>query len=328
MPTATANAPSNTKDGKQLPKREPVTPSWVGRVPQLKPGQYADGMPIHTPEYVCCKLILRPNKFHSRESFFDFGKVFREPAKEFGVKFTTEGFIEQPVKIREVLFIDTDEFRLYNNAFILRRRIPYKDGFPIGEPEIVFKYRSGDLQTAAETDVRPNILGDHRVKFKVQALPLKEKLGGIRLLYSHNVQFYRGAIGMGRENISDMDALIDVLPALAKVRKTPKEQIHLVSNTIVEEVLQDIGMLDFGDGLTCKANVAIWRTRGEHRPLIGEFAYQFRFKDRSQLSPDALRRTEAFFIGLQYSAEAYINLGATKTATVYRLLGNPPKSHE
>jgi len=328
MPTATANAPSNTKDGKQLPKREPVTPSWVGRVPQLKPGQYADGMPIHTPEYVCCKLILRPNKFHSRESFFDFGKVFREPAKEFGVKFTTEGFIEQPVKIREVLFIDTDEFRLYNNAFILRRRIPYKDGFPIGEPEIVFKYRSGDLQTAAETDVRPNILGDHRVKFKVQALPLKEKLGGIRLLYSHNVQFYRGAIGMGRENIEDMDALIDILPALAKVRKTPKEQIHLVSNTIVEEVLQDIGMLDFGDGLTCKANVAIWRTRGEHRPLIGEFAYQFRFKDRSQLSPDALRRTEAFFIGLQYSAEAYINLGATKTATVYRLLGNPPKSHE
>ena len=326
MPTATA--PNRTKDGKQLPKSGPVSPSWVGRVPQLKPGQYADGMPIHSPEYVCCKLILRPNKFHSRESFFDFGKVFKEPAREHGVKFTTEGFLEQPVKIREVLFVDTDDFRLYNNAFILRRRIPYKDGFPIGEPEIVFKFRHPDLQVAAETDVRPNILGDHRVKFKVQALPLKEKLGGIRLLYSHNVQFYRSAIGMGRENIRDMDALIDVLPVLNRVRKTPKEEIHLVSNTIVEEVLQDIGLLDFGDGLACKANVAIWRTRGEHRPLIGEFAYQFRFKDRAQLSPDALRRTEAFFIGLQYSAEAYINLGATKTATVYRLLGNPPKSHE
>ena len=301
MPAVKEAPPKETNvSSPSAKKREAVTPSWVGRVPQLKPGQYADGMPIHSPEYICCKLILRPNKFHSRESFFDFGKVFKEPAKEHGVKYTTEGFIEQPVKIREVLFIDTDEFRLYNNAFILRRRIPYKDGFPIGEPEIVFKYRSADLQTAAETDVRPNILGDHRVKFKVQALPLKEKLGGIRLLYSHNVQFTRGAIGMGRENIGDMDALIDILPALAKVRKTPKEQIHLVSNTIVEEVLQDIGLLDFGDGLTCKANVAIWRTRGEHRPLIGEFAYQFRFKDRSKLSPDALRRTEAFFIGLQY----------------------------
>ena len=325
---ATATAPSRTKDSKPLTKKEAVTPSWVGRVPQLKPGQYADGMPIHSPEYVCCKLILRPNKFHSRESFFDFGKVFKEPAKEHGVKYTTEGFLEQPVKIREVLFIDTDDFRLYNNAFILRRRIPYKDGFPIGEPEIVFKFRHPELQAAAETDVRPNILGDHRVKFKVQALPLKEKLGGIRLLYSHNVQFTRGAIGLGRENINDMDALIEMLPVLAKVRKSPKEAIHLVSNTIVEEVLQDIGLLDFGDGLTCKANVAIWRTRGEHRPLIGEFAYQFRFQDRDKLSKDALRRTEAFFISLQYAAEAYINLGATKTATVYRLLGNPPKSHE
>ena len=329
MPTATATAPSRTKDTKPKPKKEAVTPSWVGRVPQLKPGQYADGMPIHKPEYICCKLILRPNKFHSRESFFDFGKVFREPAKEHGVKYTTEGFIEQPVKIREVLFVDTDDFRLYNNAFILRRRIPYKDGFPIGEPEIVFKFRHPDLQMCAETDIRPNILGDHRVKFKVQALPLKEKLGGIRLLYSHNVQLPRGAIGMGRENIARHGRNGHrSSPCSPEVRKQPAEKIKLVSDTIIEEVLQDIGLLDFGDGLTCKANVAIWRTRGEHRPLIGEFAYQFRFKDRDKLSKDALRRTEAFFISLQYAAEDYINLGATKTATVYRLLGNPPKSHE
>jgi hypothetical protein len=31
---------------------------------------------------------------------------------------------------------------------------------------------------------------------------------------------------------------------------------------------------------------------------------------------------------LQYSAEDYIALNCTKTATVYRLLGNPPNSHE
>ena len=96
------------------------------------------------PEYVCCKLILRPNKFHSRESFFDFGKVFKGPAKEHGVKYTTEGFIAQPVKIREVLFIDTDEFRLYNNAFILRRRIPYKIASPSASPK---SYSSTGVET-------------------------------------------------------------------------------------------------------------------------------------------------------------------------------------
>ncbi len=41
-----------------------VTPSWVGRVPQLKPGRYADGLPIHQIEYVCCKLILQTQPLH------------------------------------------------------------------------------------------------------------------------------------------------------------------------------------------------------------------------------------------------------------------------
>ena len=329
MPTAKKTAPSLSKGAQERPKRETaITPSWVGRVPPLKPGQYADGLPIHQVEYLCCKLILRPNRFISRESFFEFGKVMRAPAKANGVGFSVAGFDSQPVAIREVMFVDTDDFRLYNNAFILRRRIPYKDGFPIGDPEIVFKFRHSDMQTAAETDVRPHILGDHRVKFKCQALPLKEKLGGIRVLYSHNVQFFRSAVGMGRENVRDMDSLIELLPVLGRVRKTPKEEIKLVSNTIVEEVLQDIGMLDFGQGMTCKANLAIWRTRGEHRPLIGEFAYQFRFQDRAMLAKDALKRAEAYFIALQYAAEDYIALNATKTAVVYRLLGNSPTSNE
>jgi len=328
MPVAKKTTLARTMKSKDLPKREPLTPSWVGRVPHLKPGAYADGMPLHQVQYLCCKLILRPNRFVSRESLFEFGKVLREPAEEHGVKFSKKGFESQPIKLREVLFIDTENFRLYNNAFILRRRIPYKDGFPIGDPEIVFKFRHPDIQLCAETDVRPRILGDHRVKFKCQAMPLKEKLGGVRLLFSHNVQFLRSAIGMGKENVSDMDQLIDLLPALAVVKKEPKEKIHLVSNTIIEEVLQDIGALDFGEGITCKANVSIWRTRGEHRPLIGEFAYQFRFLDRDKLGKEALRRAEAFFIDLQYAAEDYIALNCTKTATVYRLLGNPPKSHE
>src|ERR1700757_3832711 len=72
VPSATATAPRRiNKEVASPSKREAVTPSWVGRVPQLKPGRYADGLPIHSPEYICCKLILHPNKFHSRESFFD-----------------------------------------------------------------------------------------------------------------------------------------------------------------------------------------------------------------------------------------------------------------
>lgn len=38
--------------------------------------------------------------------------------------------------------------------------------------------------------------------------------------------------------------------------------MSLVNQTIVEEVLQDLGTLDFGKGVTADANVAPWRTRG------------------------------------------------------------------
>ena len=103
----------------------------------------------------------------------------------------------------------------------------------------------------------------------------------------------------------------------------------MVNNTIIEEVLQDIGSLHFGsEGLKAKTNVAIWRTRGEHRPLIGEFAYQIRFGDRKLLTLDAMQRAERFFLALQYAAKDWIALNATKTGVVYRLLGNAPTAQE
>src|SRR3954447_26594664 len=157
----------------------------VRHLPAVKPGKYADGLPYDEIRYLECKLILKPNHFTSRQSLFDFAKVLRRPAKANGVIFDPVTFTERPLAIREVLFVDTHDFRLYNNAFILRRRIPYQDGFPAGDPEIVFKFRHPDIQVTAETDVRPHIMGAERVKFKCQALPLKERLGGLRLLYSH-----------------------------------------------------------------------------------------------------------------------------------------------
>ena len=300
--------------------------SWAGRVPHLTPGKYSDGMPLHDVEYLACKLILRPNRFTSRRSLFDFAKVLRRPADECGVKFSTKEFKDAPLKIREVLFVDTKDFKLYNNAFILRRRIPYTDGFPSGEPEIVFKFRHPDMQKAAETDVRPQILGDHRVKFKCQALPLKDELGGIRLLFSHNVQFPRSHVS--ETDVFSFSTVTKILPVLERIRESPSDGITLVNDTIIEEVLQDIGSLDFGSGLIAKTNVAIWRTRGEHRPLIGEFAYQIRFRDRKRLALDAMQRAERFFIALQWAAQDWISLNATKTGVVYRLLGNAPRGHE
>lgn len=115
---------------------------------------------------------------------------------------------------------------------------------------------------------------------------------------------------------------------MSRIRKDPDERIALVNDAIIEEVLQDIGVLDFGHGLTANTDVGIWRTRGEHRPLVGELAYQMKFKDRDELPLEAMKTAERFFVALQYATKDILALNATKTGVVYRLLGNAPTSHE
>lgn len=152
-------------------------------------GAYADGHPLHDIQYLEAKLILKPDRFTCVESFREFAKLVKKTAKKEEVDFVPDAEAGLRPNIREILFLDTPDFRLYNNAFILRRRISYVDGFPVGDPEIVFKYRHPDEKTAAAVDVRPKISGKYRIKFKAEALPLKDRIGSYRVLYSHNCVF-------------------------------------------------------------------------------------------------------------------------------------------
>jgi hypothetical protein len=300
--------------------------TWAGNIPKIKQGEYSDGMPYNEVNYLCSKLILKPDRFVSRRKMFSFGKLVKASADRCNVKFTRWKYKDVPFKLREVIFFDTPDFRLYNNAFVMRRRVSYVDGFPVTDPEIVLKFRHPDLQKTAETDIRPHIEGDYRIKFKVQALPLKDKLGGIRMLYSNNVQFPRSRVS--ETDALSMDVISKVFPVLGELQKISGEKVQLVNDTIIEEVLQDIGLLDFGQGIVAKANISIWRNVGEHRPLIAEFAFQFKFNSRDKMKIRAMKRLEAFFMDLQFEAADWISLDATKTGVVYRILGNKPTSHE
>lgn len=287
---------------------------------------YVDGHALDEIQYLEAKLILKPDRFTSVESFRDFGKIVKRAAKETDVDFIADPQSGLRPDIREILFADTPDFRLYNHAFILRRRISYVDGFPVGDPEIVFKYRHPDQKVAAAVDVRPNIAGKYRIKFKAEALPLKERIGSYRILYSHNCQF--GLSQIHDADKTSLSTLTRVFPALRELKHSPDEHVTLVSEAIVEEVLLKLGELDFGKGQVGKCDVALWRTRGEHRPLVGEFAFQIRFERREDVHEKARKRAEQFFITLQQEAESWLSLGTTKTGMVYRLKGNAPQSHE
>ena len=125
-----------------------------------------------------------------------------------------------------------------------------------------------------------------------------------------------------------MATLARVFPALRALKTSETDRVELVNQTIVEEVLQDLGVLDFGHGITAESNIAIWRERGTHRPMCGEYAFEVKFKRKDELHEKAMERCRQFFIALQQSGRDWLSLGTTKTGLVYRLKGNPPQAHE
>jgi hypothetical protein len=297
-------------------------------VPAAGRTAYTDGHPLDEVQYLEAKLILKPDLFTSVDSFREFGKLVGRAADQIKkVEFAYDSKGARNTNVREIVFFDTPDFRLYNNAFILRRRVCYVNGFPVGDPEIVFKFRHPDEGKAADIDMRPKCPGEYRIKFKVEALPLKDRLGGVRLLYSHNC-----VVGLDQVRLENRSAplgpLTRMFPALGVLKKSNVEEVCLVNEAIVEEVLLDLGTLDFGKGITGKSNVALWRTRGEHKPLVGEFAFQCKFARKEDVQEKQRKRCREFFLELQDSAKKWIALGATKTGIVYRLSGNKPQSHE
>jgi hypothetical protein len=292
----------------------------------LAPMGYADGAPLDRITYLEAKLILKPDRFTSVQAFRDFGKLVQHTAKNTGVGFIADAEASLRPEVREIIFLDTPDFRLYNNAYILRRRISYVDGFPVGDPEIVFKFRHPDEAIATAMDVRPKIAGKYRIKFKAEALPLKDEVGGYRILYSHNCQF--GLSQMHDADKNSMATLSRVFPVLAPLVKAEGERVNLVNGGIVEEVLLPLGQLDFGKGMLGKCDIGLWRTRGEHKSLVGEFAFQVQFPDRASVAEKQKKLAAQFYINLQQDVESWLALGVTKTAMVYRLNGNEPQSHE
>jgi hypothetical protein len=306
-------------------KTAPKAPAAARSENVVSPTTYIDGAPLDKVTYLEAKLILKPDRFTSVKSFRDFGEIVKKTARKVGVGFIPDPGSERRPEVREIVFGDTPDFRLYNNAFILRRRISYVDGFPVGEPEIVFKFRHPDESKATQMDVRPKIAGKYRIKFKVEALPLKDQVGGYRLLYSHNCQF---GLSQVHEAGPSMATIVKILPALTTLKKSNEEKISIVNEGIVEEILLPLGQLDFGKGQVGKCDVSLWRTRGEHKPLVGEFAFQIQFPSRESVAEKPKKLAAQFYVSLQLAVKDWLALGVTKTGMVYRLKGNEPQSHE
>ena len=298
----------------------------VSGPPEILHGHYSDGAVLDEIHYLECKIILKPERFSSAQSFQDFGDLVQRAADKFDIERDFKCVAGVRPSLREVMFLDTADFRLYNNSFILRQRVAYEDHFPIGDPEMVFKFRHPDYRKAAELDVRPKFAGDYRIKFKAEALPLRDQIGGYRLLYSHNAQFGLSVLPEGDRR--SIGFLGQVFPALAALRASADERVGVRASGGRRGSIAGTGRAGFRQGYHSQVQYRSVAHRAEHRPLCGEFAYQAKFRRRDESGEKALDRCKRFFIALQQIGHDWVALGTTKTGIVYQLSGHPAQTQE
>ena len=261
------------------------------------------------------KLLLKSDHFTKPSHFHEFWKIARRAAKKLDIVIRKRGK-PMEIHVREVIFFDTPRFRLYNNGFMLRRRMFYKKGLPQSNYELTLKFRGADRATAAAVDVQPLLKSPYEVKFKEEILLPRDGQPGMRAIYAHSCDLDspNTIITQSFETISQ------VYPVLLKTGAKPKTLLSIVSAPI-EEILVNMGEIDFGGKVTAKATLAIWRNRTTQAQLVGEYSYQVRFDGPDGLRGKPKELSEAFFKDLQVEARDWIHLGSTKTALLYSLGG-------
>ncbi len=266
---------------------------------------------VHYREY---KILLQPDRFSSKSGFLDFWHAVAQTIKRLDIKVDLDrhAFDSQ---VREVLFYDTPKFHLYNNHFILRKRTFYDQGWPRQDHELTFKYRGPDLANAAAVDVRPQLGGHDVVKFKEELLPERDRLGGMRSMYSHGCVLTSPKIVLDQ----GIEHIRRAFPTLNRIAISPDTRMALVNNVAVEEVQNTIGTIHFGHHFRGKATIAIWRDRAMEKSLAGEFAFQCKFDELEEVSRSAVLLSEDFYKQVQLDCAEWIKLGTTKTAMVYGL---------
>ena len=232
-------------------------------------------------------------RVHVPKGFRKYGKLVARAAEECGVGFDTSSAEGARPAMREVIFLDTEDFRLYNNAFILRRRILYEDGFPVGDPEIVFKFRHPDLRRRPRWTCARN---RRRLPDQVQGRgPAAEgQAGRLSACSTPTTSQFPLSHDARRRIAPRMETLVAIFPALQSLKKTTeRERGTGQPDRWSRKCCWTSARSTSARGWRPTANVAVWRTRGEQQQLVGEFASRSKFKTRDGRARQATRALRA-----------------------------------
>jgi hypothetical protein len=206
---------------------------------------------------------------------------------------------------------------------MLRKRAPYVHGKPGSHFELVLKYRGPDVLRAAGARVQAAPQYEGVEKFKEELLLVEDHLGGMRSIFSHTCKLKEHRWELGTR-LSEAGR---TFPGLSELKALPTAPVRPVGEISIEEVLFELGSIDFGGG-SASVTMAVWRDAKTKNVLTGEFSFETTFRRYGKLEAQPKLRSERFYRLLQKETGAWVDLGTTKTALVYGLAGKKLAHHE
>jgi hypothetical protein len=228
-------------------------------------------------------------------------------------------------RARTVIFYDTNEFDLYRNSFVLRKRI-FLARDHSAHQALVFKFRHSDRRTTESVDPSPAAEIPHTVRFKEQLLPSMHDNRGIRRIFWHGCKILEPC------ELDDVPyaKLAEIFPALRHrgVKPDPDARLKAVNDLIMDERLLEIGTLNFAEGVSAKALISLWRFEPGQRVLTGEFSFQIKYDAGKTSAGSITSLSESFYLELLSRLSGWTAAGSTKVHALYRLgqTGEPTRA--
>jgi hypothetical protein len=259
------------------------------------------------------KLPLDPSRLTDPKALARLRTAVHHAADITGVALADPVWREH-TRSRSVIFYDTDEFDLYRNSFILRKRTRLSRGHSAHQ-EMVFKFRHPDRLMALRIDPRPAAEIPHILRFKEQVLPLGPNERGMRSIFWHGCKIFEPC------NLQELPygRLAAVFPPLRHLRVDPDARLKSVNGVIVDESLSEIGKLEFAERVTARAFCSFWSLKPGHRALAGELSFQIKY-DLGKISNERIDgQSESLYLELQSRLAEWTIPGGTKVRELYRL---------
>lgn len=254
-----------------------------------------------------CKMLLLAAKFSDHKAAMkDFWYLVDRAGSAVGLKVKKIDASDREKTFREVSFMDTKNFDLYKNCYILRRRV--EDG-DIG---MTLKYRNPDLVASSKADVSPAAGHDEKTAMDEDVV-VKEKM--FERVFSKS-----GKTVVKADSEPTIGAYAEVYPGMLKLGIPEKTPLSVVNGVKIDETNIEYGSIHLSKNVKAEAFFTIWRIEGSDDVFIVEFSYRYKFED----SPSeeellvAHHASDKFLGKLRDSAKSWLAVGLTKTGMVYK----------